>query len=54
MLLRLLNALPRAISADELVRQSGSSQSVVQMVPLEIELAEELERGAGDKVRLGA
>lgn len=40
------------VSVDELVRQSGSSQSVVQMVLLEIELAGKLERGAGGKVRL--
>lgn len=42
------------VSVDELVRQSGSSQSVVQMVLLEIELAGKLERGAGGKVRLTA
>jgi len=42
------------VSVDELVRQSGSSQSVVQMVLLEIELAGKLERGAGGKVRLVA
>lgn len=42
------------VSIDELVRQSGSSQSVVQMVLLEIELAGKLERGAGGKVRLAA
>ncbi len=42
------------VSVDELVRQSGSSQSVVQMVLLEIELAGRLERGAGGKVRLAA
>lgn len=42
------------VSVDELVRQSGSSQSVVQMVLLEIELAGKLERGAGGKVRLAA
>lgn len=42
------------VSVDELVRQSGSSQSVVQMVLLEIELAGKLERGAGGRVRLAA
>lgn len=42
------------VSVDELVRQSGSSQAVVQMVLLEIELAGKLERGAGGKVRLTA
>jgi DNA processing protein len=42
------------VSVDELVRQSGSSQSLVQMVLLEIELAGKLERGAGGKVRLAA
>lgn len=42
------------VSVDELVRQSGSNQSVVQMVLLEIELAGKLERGAGGKVRLAA
>jgi DNA processing protein len=42
------------VSVDELVRQSGSSPSTVQMVLLEIELAGKLERGAGGKVRLGA
>lgn len=42
------------VAVDELVRQSGSSQSVVQMVLLEIELAGKLERGAGGKVRLAA
>lgn len=42
------------VSVDELVRQSGTSQSVVQMVLLEIELAGKLERGAGGKVRLAA
>jgi DNA processing protein len=42
------------VGIDELVRQSGSSQSVVQMVLLEIELAGKLERGAGGKVRLVA
>lgn len=42
------------VSVDELVRQSGSSQSAVQMALLEIELAGKLERGAGGKVRLTA
>lgn len=42
------------VAVDELVRQSGSSQSVVQMVLLEIELAGKLERGAGGKVRIAA
>ena len=42
------------VSVDELVRQSGSSQAIVQMVLLEIELAGKLERGAGGKVRLAA
>jgi DNA processing protein len=42
------------VSVDELVRQSGSSQSLVQLVLLEIELAGKLERGAGGKVRLAA
>jgi DNA processing protein len=40
------------VSVDELVRQSGSSPSTVQMVLLEFELAGKLERGAGGKVRL--
>jgi DNA processing protein len=40
------------VSVDELVRQSGASQSVTQMVLLELELAGKLERGAGGKVRL--
>ena len=40
------------VSVDELVRQSGTSQSVTQMVLLELELAGKLERGAGGKVRL--
>lgn len=42
------------VSVDELVRQSGSNQSVVQMILLEMELAGKLERGAGGKVRLAA
>ena len=42
------------VSVDELVRQSGASQPVVQMVLLELELAGKLERGAGGKVRLCA
>jgi DNA processing protein len=42
------------VSVDELVRQSGSSQAIVQMVLLEIELAGKLERGAGGKVRFSA
>jgi DNA processing protein len=42
------------VSVDELVRQSGANQSVVQMVLLELELAGKLERGAGGKVRLSA
>ena len=42
------------VSVDELVRQSGVNQSVVQMVLLELELAGKLERGAGGKVRLAA
>lgn len=42
------------VSVDELVRQSGSSPSTVQMVLLEFELAGKLERGAGGKVRLAA
>lgn len=42
------------VSVDELVRQSGASQSVAQMVLLELELAGKLERGAGGKVRLTA
>lgn len=40
------------VSVDELVRQSGSSPSTVQMVLLELELAGKLERGAAGKVRL--
>jgi DNA processing protein len=40
------------VSVDELVRQSGASQSVTQMILLELELAGKLERGAGGKVRL--
>lgn len=40
------------VSVDELVRQSGASQAVTQMVLLELELAGKLERGAGGKVRL--
>lgn len=42
------------VSVDELVRQSGSSQAMVQMVLLEIELAGKLERGAGGMVRFTA
>ena len=42
------------VSVDELVRQSGASQAVTQMVLLELELAGKLERGAGGKVRLTA
>lgn len=42
------------VSVDELVRQSGASQAVAQMVLLELELAGKLERGAGGKVRLVA
>ncbi len=42
------------VSVDELVRQSGASQAVTQMVLLELELAGKLERGAGGKVRLAA
>jgi len=42
------------VSVDELVRQSGSSPTTVQMVLLELELAGKLERGAGGKVRLAA
>ncbi|MEP7349051.1 MAG: DNA-processing protein DprA [Sphingorhabdus sp.] len=42
------------VAVDELVRQSGANQSVVQMVLLELELAGKLERGAGGKVRLAA
>jgi DNA processing protein len=42
------------VSVDELVRQSGCSQAIVQLVLLEIELSGKLERGAGGKVRLTA
>jgi DNA processing protein len=42
------------VSVDELVRQSGANQSVVQMVLLELELAGKLERGAGGTVRMAA
>ena len=42
------------VSVDELVRQSGASQAVTQMVLLELELAGKLDRGAGGKVRLTA
>lgn len=42
------------VAVDELVRQSGGNQSVVQTVLLELELAGKLERGAGGKVRLTA
>ena len=42
------------VSVDELVRQSGSSTAIVQMVLLEFELAGKLERGAGGKVRFTA
>jgi DNA processing protein len=42
------------VSVDELVRQSGSSPTTVQMVLLELELAGKLERGAGGKVRLAS
>lgn len=42
------------VAVDELVRQSGGSQSVVQTVLLELELSGRLERGAGGKVRLTA
>lgn len=40
------------VSVDELVRQSGTNSSTVQMALLELELAGKLERGAGGKVRL--
>jgi DNA processing protein len=42
------------VPVDELVRQSGASQALTQMVLLELELAGKLERGAGGKVRLVA
>lgn len=42
------------VSVDELARQSGCSQAIVQLVLLEIELSGKLERGAGGKVRLTA
>lgn len=42
------------VAVDELVRQSGGSQALVQTVLLELELSGKLERGAGGKVRLTA
>ena len=39
-------------SIDELIRQSGISPAVVQMVLLELELAGRLERHAGARVSL--
>jgi DNA processing protein len=42
------------VAVDELVRQSGGSQAVVQTILLELELSGRLERGAGGKVRLTA
>ncbi len=40
------------VAIDELVRQSGYSVSMVQMILLELELAGRLERAAGARVRL--
>lgn len=40
--------------AEQFGRQSGSSQATVQMVLLEFELAGQLDRGAGGKVRFKA
>lgn len=40
------------VAVDELVRQSGKSNAVIQMILLELELAGRLERGAGARVRL--
>jgi DNA processing protein len=52
---RIINLLGMShVSVDELVRQSGSHASAVQMVLLELELAGRLERGAGARVRLAA
>ena len=49
-LTRLLGSVPVAV--DELIRQSGISPAVVQMVLLELELAGRLERHAGARVSL--
>ncbi len=52
---RIFNLLSMShVSVDELVRQSGSPSSSVQIILLELELAGKLERGAGAKVRLMA
>ncbi|WP_339346506.1 DNA-processing protein DprA [uncultured Sphingomonas sp.] len=43
---------PVAVGVDEIVRQSGLSPAIVQMVLLELELAGRLERHAGGRVSL--
>ena len=43
---------PVPVLVDELIRQSGWSPAVVQMVLLELELAGRLERHAGGRVSL--
>lgn len=43
---------PVPVGVDELIRQSGCAPAVVQMVLLELELAERLERHAGGRVSL--
>ena len=48
----LLGPVPVAI--DELIRQSGFSSAIVQIVLLELELAGKLERHAGGRASLGA
>lgn len=49
----LLNLLsPAAVPVDELVRQSGLSVAIVQMVLLELDLAGRIERHAGGRVSL--
>lgn len=40
------------VAVDELVRQSGHSASMVQMILLELELSGRLERAAGQRVRM--
>jgi DNA processing protein len=48
---QLLSPVP--VQVDELVRQSGFSATLIQIVLLELELAGKLERHAGGRVSLG-
>jgi DNA processing protein len=43
---------PTPVAVDEIIRQSGITPALVQMVLLELELAGRLERHAGGKVSL--